>query len=58
MFFLIEFKLDPGSSVRNYLGQDKGPSRIGFKKHSGGPVQLADDDPLGAVYDETSRFPS
>src|SRR4030095_14665166 len=53
---LVVFKFNPRAAVRNNLGQNEGPARVGLEEHPGRSMQLADDNSLGPVYDEGSVF--
>ncbi len=48
---LIVLELDPGAAVGNDLGEEAPRALLG-EEDSGAAVELADDDPLGAVDDE------
>ncbi len=49
---VVGLELDPRSAVGNHLGHEGRAGRVGLEEHAGTAVQLADDDPLGAVDDE------
>ena len=53
---LVVFKLHPGAAIGDDLGENKGAPRVRLEKDARRPVQLADDDTLGAVYDERAVF--
>jgi hypothetical protein len=49
---LVVLELDPRAAVRDDLGHEGRLARVGLVEDAGAAMELADDDPLGAVDDE------
>ncbi len=50
--FVVVFKLNPASAVRDDLAEEIALGGNTFEEHAGRTVQLADDDAFGAVHDK------